>query len=198
MCGDPVAGFGAIPGLGLSATVAPPRCGAKGTSLVRGFIDVPPPLLLDLDRIDPNATVATREEIYSRLPQRHEFMQLDGVCLIDRQNGRGVTYRDVRSDEWWVRGHIPGRPIFPGALMLEGAAQSAAFLTAYTREYDGFMAFGGVDACKFRGAVRPPARVYFLCRTLEDRPRRIMCHVQGVCNRQLVFDGRITGLAMAP
>ena len=157
---------------------------------------MPPPLLLDLGEIDTAATLATREEIYARLPQRHEFMQLDGVCFYDQQNRRGVSYRDVRGDEWWVRGHIPGRPIFPGALMLESAAHTAAFFTAYGLGFEGFMAFGGVDECKFRGAVLPPARVYFLCQILEQKSRRIVCHVQGVCDGKLVFDGKITGLSM--
>ena len=157
---------------------------------------MPPPLLLDLGEIDTAATLATREEIYARLPQRHEFMQLDGVCFYDQQNRRGVSYRDVRGDEWWVRGHIPGRPIFPGALMLESAAHTAAFFTAYGLGFEGFMAFGGVDECKFRGAVVPPARVYFLCQILERKSRRIICHVQGICDEKLVFDGKITGLSM--
>jgi 3-hydroxyacyl-[acyl-carrier-protein] dehydratase len=158
---------------------------------------MPPPLLFDLDPIDLDRVLFSREDIYSKLPQAFEFAQLDGISYFDAERGEGVAYRDVKPDEWWVRGHVPGRPIFPGVLMLESAAQVAAFFTRYVLGHEGFVAFGGVDKCKFREAVIPPARIYFLCKRAEERPRRIVCHTQGVVNGAIVFEALITGLPMA-
>lgn len=158
---------------------------------------MPPPLLFDLDRIDLDRVLVTREEIYSKLPQAFEFAQLDGVTYFDAERGVGVAFRDVKPDEWWVRGHVPGRPIFPGVLMLESAAQVAAFFTKYVLGYEGFVAFGGVDKCKFREAVIPPARIYLLCKRTEERPRRIICQTQGIVDGAIVFEAVITGLPMA-
>jgi len=157
---------------------------------------MPPPLLMDIDSIDLDRVLCTREDIYSILPQAHEFRMLDGVCYMNAERGEGIAFRDVRADEWWCRGHLPGRPIFPGVLQLESAAQVAAFFTKYNSGYDGFVAFGGVDQCKFREVVIPPARIYYLCRKLQERSRRVVCATQGVVNRAVVFEAIITGMAV--
>ena len=155
---------------------------------------MPPLLLYDLDTIDPQRVLYTREQIYARLPQRFEFEQLDGILHMDHDALVAVAYREVRPDEWWARGHVPGNPIFPGVLMLETAAQLAAFMTKYIREYHGFVAFGGVDRCKFRGAVIPPARIYMICHQIENRNRRIAGECQAIVDGKLVFEATITGL----
>ncbi|MCP4250880.1 MAG: beta-hydroxyacyl-ACP dehydratase [bacterium] len=155
---------------------------------------MPPPLLYDLDRVDLDRVLFTRDQIYERLPHRFEFMQLDGIVHLDQEDNVAIAYREVRRDDWWVRGHVPGRPIFPGVLMLESAAQLAAFVTRYARGFEGFVAFGGVDRCKFREAVVPPARLLLICRQTENRPRRIAAECQGLVKGKLVFEAVITGL----
>ena len=155
---------------------------------------MPPPLLYDLDSIDLDRVLFTREQIYEKLPHRFEFMQLDGIIHMDEAAGVAVAYRDICLDDWWARGHVPGRPIFPGVLMLEVSAHLSAFMMRYLDGYDGFVAFGGVDKCKFRDAVTPPARMYMICRRVEDRPRRISGDCQGIVDGSLVFEAQITGL----
>ena len=157
---------------------------------------MPPPLLIDIDSIDLDRVLCTREEIYTRLPQAHEFRTLDGVCYMNAERGEIIAFRDVRADEWWCRGHLPGRPIFPGILQLESAAQVAAFFSKYNSSFDGFVAFGGVDQCKFREAVLPPARIYYLCRKQQERSRRVVCATQGVVNRAVVFEAIVTGMVV--
>ncbi len=157
---------------------------------------MPPPLLYDLDRVDLSRVVYDRKFIYDRLPQAYEFSQLDGLCHVDEEAKIGIAFRDVRADEWWCRGHIPGNPIFPGVLQLESAAQLAAFFSRAMRGEKGFVAFGGVENCKFREAVIPPARIYYICKLVKDQPRRVICDTQGVVNGTLVFEATICGLAM--
>lgn len=155
---------------------------------------MPPPLLYRLESVDLSHVYATREQIYAGLPHRFEFMQLDGVVHLDEPASVAIAYRDIREDEWWVRGHIPGQPLFPGILMLETAAQLAAFMSHTVYHYPGFIAFGGVDRCKFRTAVTPPARLYVICHQIETKPRRIAADCQAVVDGNLVFEARITGL----
>lgn len=159
---------------------------------------MPPPLLIDLDTVDVQRVVHTREEIYERfLPHGFEFQVLDGVLHIDHARKEIVAFVDVRTDAWWVRGHVPGRPLLPGVLMLEMAAQACAVGTKLLTDYPAFIAFGGVDRCKFRGTVVPPARMYLLCRAEELRGRRSVSRAQGVVNGRLVFEATITGLTLA-
>ena len=151
--------------------------------------------LLDLSTLDLNRLVYTREQIYETLPHRYEFMQLDGIIHIDKPTMTAVALRMVREDEFWVRGHIPGRPILPGVLMIETAAQMAAYM-AHVLMPDGpaFWGFGGVDAVKFRAAVNPPARMHFILQGTEFRARRCIAEVQGWVADKLAFEGRVTGM----
>ena len=156
---------------------------------------MPPPLLIDLRQVDLDRVCLTKDDIYERLPQRFEFRVLDGVCMLDVEGRRIVAYADIRSEDWWVRGHVPNRPLLPGVLMLEMAAQASAVL-ARLHGNDTFIGFGGVDNCKFRDTVVPPARLYILGVGVDYRPRRIVSDTQGVMDGKLVFEARITGLTI--
>jgi 3-hydroxyacyl-[acyl-carrier-protein] dehydratase len=153
-------------------------------------------LFMSLDGIDLARPIASREEIYAKLPHRFEFMQLDAIVHVDREAGLAVGLRRVREDEFWVRGHIPGMPLFPGVLMLETAAQMASYVSQLVQPGDGFLAFGGLDNVKFRMAVTPPATMFIILKMIEVRPRRTVCDVQGVVDGKLVFEARITGLPL--
>jgi 3-hydroxyacyl-[acyl-carrier-protein] dehydratase len=155
---------------------------------------MPPPLLFDLDQYDLTQVVLTREQIYEVLPQRHEFMLLDGAVLVDTRAERMIAFADVRQDAWWGRGHIPGRPLLPGVLMIEMAAQAAAYYTRAVVGYEGFLAFTALDDCKFRGTVEPPCRLYLLGTGIDIRPRRSICAFQGLVNGKMVFEAQLTGI----
>ena len=159
---------------------------------------MPPPILLNLDELDLGRTLHSRDEIYARLPHRYEFQLLDGISFVDGPGRRIVAYADIRSESWWVRGHVRGRPLLPGVLMLEMAAQTSAVLAKLVSDDDAFIAFGGIDDCKFRETVTPPARLYLLCVGVDYRARRIVSATQGVVDGKLVFEAKITGMALRP
>jgi 3-hydroxyacyl-[acyl-carrier-protein] dehydratase len=150
--------------------------------------------MTDLGAIDLTRSIRTREEIRARLPQRHEMEQLDAVHHLDAERGLAVGSRDVGEDEWWVRGHIPGRPIFPGVLMIESAAQLATWLSRELKEDDRFMGFGGLDKVRFRGAVEPGSRLVLIARLKAARTRMSVFDCQGVVDGRLVFEGTVTGV----
>lgn len=156
---------------------------------------MPPPLLLDITEFDLENPLYTREQIYEILPHRHEFMQLDAIVHLDTERGEAVALRDVRDDEFWVRGHIPSRPIMPGVLMIEAAGQLASFLSAKSLDLGGrFVGFGGVDKVKFRDSVAPNSRLLILGKATEIRPRRVVCATQILVGKKMVFEGIITGM----
>lgn len=157
---------------------------------------MPTELFVDLNTIDLGAVLASREQIYQQLPHRYEFMQLDRIIWFDRQQGLAVGLREVRPDEFWVRGHIPGRPLLPGVLMLESAAQMASYLSHQVASEERFMGFGGVENVKFRLAVSPPATMYIIEKLVEVRRRRTICDAQGVVDGRLAFEARIIGMPL--
>jgi len=107
-----------------------------------------------------------------------------------------VAWRDVRDDEFWVPGHIPGRPLFPGVLMIEAAAQLASFMVLRRLPDHDFLGFAGVDDVKFRGQVVPGDRLYVLMEQTEFRRRRCICNTQGLVRGEIVFEATITGMPM--
>jgi 3-hydroxyacyl-[acyl-carrier-protein] dehydratase len=157
---------------------------------------MPPPPILDLTQLDLSNVVADRPAILQVNPQRHEFALLDAVVLLDAARGLIAGYHDVRPDAFWVRGHIPGRPLFPGVLMIEVAAQLASFAAHRYLKHDRFIGFAGVDQAKFRGTVTPPARFVVLGRQVELKPRRIIMATQGYVDGVIVFEAEITGMTV--
>ena len=97
---------------------------------------MPKKLLYDLDSLDLGRTQFSLEDVEATNPQRHEFAQLGSVTHLDDEEEIIVSVRELREDEFWTRGHMPGRPIFPGVLMLEMLFQSAAIWFAGRAEAD--------------------------------------------------------------
>ncbi|UCE60512.1 MAG: beta-hydroxyacyl-ACP dehydratase [Phycisphaerales bacterium] len=157
---------------------------------------MPPPLLFDLEGIDLDHICVTQEQIYEYLPHRHEFMLLHGICHLDIEKKHIIAFRDIRADDWWFPGHVPGRPLLPGVLMLEMAGQASGLLAKMLDETEAFIGFGGVDQCKFRETVEAYTRLYLLCRGVDIRHRRVVSDTQGVANGRLIFEARITGVRM--
>lgn len=155
---------------------------------------MPPPVILAPNSLDFSKLVADRESVMKLNPQRFEFQLLDGVVLVDKEKGVFAGFHDVRADAFWVRGHIPGRPLFPGVFMIESAAQLCSFIYHTHYPGGGFLGFAGVDGVKFRGAVVPPCRLILVGQVKSAKPRRMICLVQGYVGENMVFEGEITGM----
>jgi len=158
---------------------------------------MPSRLFIDLSTIDLDRVIYDVEAIEQVNLQRYEMRHLDGIIHLDPEAGYVVGFKDVTDDEFWVRGHIPGRPLFPGVLMIEAAAQLASFavkkkLSSETR----FVGFGGVEQVKFRMQVTPGQRLYLIGKFLEVRRRRFKLAAQGVVENQLVFEATVIGMPM--
>src|SRR5215216_3724462 len=121
---------------------------------------MPPELILGPETIDLSRVVASREQLREYNPQRDDMEQLDAIVFVDRDQHLIIGYKDVRDDEFWVRGHMPGFPLMPGVLMCEAAAQLVSYyVTLAGLKVSDFIAFGGMENVRFRGTVRPGDRL---------------------------------------
>ena len=88
---------------------------------------MPPELHFDPAQLDFGKVVADQEAIRRINPQRFEMEQLSAIVYINLEENIIAGYKDVRADEFWVRGHMPDYPLLPGVLMCEAAAQLCSF-----------------------------------------------------------------------
>ena len=160
---------------------------------------MPPPLLFDLSQIDLDAKpLYDRDDVEKANPQRFEMQQLDGILWCDREKSKVLGYKDVTDDEFWIRGHIPGRPLMPGVIMVEAAAQLSSFFLKEIYQEGGFIGFAGIESAKFRSVVEPGQRLYLLGHITRYKKRRdsarVTISVQGVVDGTMVFETIVTGM----
>jgi 3-hydroxyacyl-[acyl-carrier-protein] dehydratase len=157
---------------------------------------MPPPPLIDVTQFDYDHPLVDLEGIRAVVPQRHEMEQLTGIVHIDRENHLIVGFKDVRPDEFWVRGHMPGYPLMPGVLMCEAVAQLSSYYVTIAGLLAGdFVAFGGIEDVKFRGVVRPGDRLILAAKATEIRPgRRAKFYGQAFVGKTMVFEGTVIGV----
>ncbi len=165
--------------------------GIEGASAARGGRP-----LFDLDGIDLGARVVDRAGIEAWIPHRHEMSLLDGIVWMAPDRSRGVGVKHIRADEFWVRGHYPGRPMFPGVLMIETGAQLACYLFITRLGELKLAAFLRIEHAAFRRVVAPGDDLYVLCRDVKYQRRRFICDVQGIVRGEVVFDANLSGMTM--
>jgi 3-hydroxyacyl-[acyl-carrier-protein] dehydratase len=155
---------------------------------------MPPQIFADLSAYDFSRPQFSIEEVRKYVPQRYEMEMLSAVVAFEPDKKIAVGCKTVSGDEFWVRGHIPGRPLLPGVLMIEAAAQLSTFYYKFATRDDRFLGFGALDGVKFRAQVLPGDRLDIIVLNTDLRPRCAVFQAQGVVAGRLVFEGVITGM----
>ena len=124
-----------------------------------------------------------RAEIEAILPHREPFLLIDEVIELE-PGVRVVARKSVRSDEWYLSGHFPGRPIMPGVLIVEAMAQTGAVAVLSEDENRGRLAlFAGIDEVRFKRLVEPGDELELSCELERVRgpvgKGRATAHVSG-------------------
>jgi len=130
------------------------------------------------------------------VPHAYEFRLVDGICHLDLEEGIVVGFKRWDENPWWARGHIPGRPLMPGVLMAEGAAQVSTILMKRYGRFapERFIGLAGLDRVRFRGQVVPPATVYFVSKIGQHRGERLARYpAQTFCDGKLVMEMELLG-----
>jgi 3-hydroxyacyl-[acyl-carrier-protein] dehydratase len=159
---------------------------------------MPPEAHFNLAQVDFKQVLADREAIRKVNPQRFDMEQLDAIVHMDTRNHIIVGYKDVRHDEFWVPGHMPGYPLLPGVLMCEASAQLCGYYVTTQGVIQGdFLGFGGMDNVRFRSQVRPGDRLVLVGKGTKLNRRQIVCNVQGFVGETMVFHADIIGMSLS-
>ena len=75
----------------------------------------------------------SKDDIKKYLPHREPFLFIDEVVNIDKNNEIHAR-KMITSNEYFLKGHFPGNPIFPGVIIIEALGQASGILGFVTMD----------------------------------------------------------------
>ncbi len=128
-------------------------------------------------------------EIMKILPHREPFLFVDRVTHLEKGK-RAVGIKNVTINDYFFRGHFPGRPVMPGVIIVEAMAQVGGVMMLASEENKGKLAFFlSIDNVKFRKPVVPGDQL-----VLEVEAVKVKSKTGQVRGRALV-DGKVVAEA---
>lgn len=162
-----------------------------------GLLFACPPLRAD-------APTHPSEQVQQILPHRGDMLLLDSVLWHTPDWMRCVGLTRLRTDAFWIPGHFPGKPTFPGVLMIEAAAQLSAFAFLASLSKPSLVLFLRIEDAAFRAAVFPGDDLYILAQGVKKQRRRFITDVQGIIGPpvrdtsapppKIAFEARLSGM----
>jgi 3-hydroxyacyl-[acyl-carrier-protein] dehydratase len=111
-------------------------------------------------------------DILRLLPHRYPFLMVDRIIDIDGDES-AVGIKNVSFNEPLFQGHFPGKPVFPGVLIIEAMAQAAgAIVMAHDRgagEGKKIVLMLTIDKAKFRKPAGPGDQIELHIRMIHRR-----------------------------
>jgi 3-hydroxyacyl-[acyl-carrier-protein] dehydratase len=121
--------------------------------------------------IDTSLGFADSERVKEMIPHRYPFLLVDKVVnMVSRESAVGI--KNVTVNEPFFQGHFPRQAVFPGVLIVEAMAQTAAVLTVYSlgKEAEGKLVyFMSVDEARFRKPVVPGDQLHIHIKLEKNR-----------------------------
>jgi 3-hydroxyacyl-[acyl-carrier-protein] dehydratase len=112
------------------------------------------------------------DDILECLPHRYPFLMIDRIIEIDGDES-AIGIKNISFNEPIFQGHFPGKPVFPGVLIIEAMAQTAG---AIVIAHDAAAGVGKsivlmltIDKAKFRKPAGPGDKIEFHIRKIHRR-----------------------------
>lgn len=129
------------------------------------------------------------EEIKKYLPHRYPFLMVDRVLELEEK--RIVTIKNVTVNEEFFNGHFPGAPLMPGVLQVEALAQSGGIMLMKNQVKDpekNLVVFTGINRAKFRKSVVPGDQLRMEVKLLSQRRNFVTMEGTATVNDEVVCE----------
>ncbi|WP_038033640.1 3-hydroxyacyl-ACP dehydratase FabZ [Thermopetrobacter sp. TC1] len=136
------------------------------------------------------------QRIMEILPHRFPMLLIDRVEEMDGESS-AVGIKNVTATEPFLAGHFPGKPVFPGVLLLEAMAQTAGVMVLAhkgIKAADSLVYFVSIDKARFRKPVVPGDTVRFEVRTLKGRRNIYWFDCQAKVNGEVVAEAVVSAM----
>lgn len=104
------------------------------------------------------------EDLLRILPHRPPMLLLDRV--IEADDEQVVALKQLSGKDVFMQGHFPGRPVLPGAMLIEIMAQAGLVLYHYNAPVESLF-FLGKAAARFLRPVEPPCELRITVRRIR-------------------------------
>lgn len=118
-----------------------------------------------------------RAHLERMLPHRDPFLLLDGIDMIDLEQGAVRARRHIDPEDPVFRGHFPGDPVYPGVYQIEAIGQlgiclqhllASKKLTVDEGETPRSLRLLKVHHALFQGEVRPGQTIEIIATSVEE------------------------------
>ena len=133
------------------------------------------------------------------LPHRYPFLLVDRIVDIDGDDS-GIGIKNVTFNEPQFQGHFPGRPVFPGVMLIEAMAQTAGAMCVLAGQKKGesdkpsLVYFMTIDKVKFRKPVVPGDTVEFHLKKLKQRANMWWYRGEAKVAGKIVAEGEVSAM----